>query len=69
MDSVINKIFSKTTWNWWELWSFKAVIFCIGIIFGAFFPTFFLSIMPIIAFLGIGGGIFVTYLWIRKSHF
>ena len=69
MEAVMQKIFHKTTWDWWELWLFKVAVFAIGIIVGFYFPTFCQQIMPLVVLLGVGGGFYAAYLWLKKIRF
>ena len=66
MNKLLNNIFKTTTWEWQELWLFKAAVFFIGILFGVYFPAFCQTIMPLVVLGGVGGGLYATYVWLKK---
>jgi hypothetical protein len=57
------KIFTSTTFTWWQLGLFKISMISLGIILGVYFQAFFLRWIVIVTILFVALAIYITKVW------
>lgn len=62
----MNFLTKPSTWRNWELWIFKAAVFCFGIFLGILFSKNLSPYIPYFFLFAVCGTLLVLSMWVRK---